>query len=318
MTNTILGELLSGNLPDCSLCEPIIDGVWTENGDYQTRHLTWSIGTNFLDFYDIGDVKIQPDVVMYVSGDGSLHILDYALIRDFFSDRYLGTYLTLASWAKREGKSVQSAKLQCQKGHVPRAVKLGNMWLIPSMVSYPTKDDYRDISAKILSVPQQALTREALDFLNMYNVKNECPLIMAKRPSEGVLFRIAVGSFSKYIRMRDDLDYCPFSMILPPSLDAVFNIALEDDYDTIDIVDTSKYPITLTAWIDANHPVYGQDDTEDLDVCRCKFNVATAICLIDAYNNPDTTLDDVKSLLPRIVSPENAQAYEAQRILTNS
>jgi hypothetical protein len=112
MTNTILGELLSGNLPDCSLCEPIIDGVWTENGDYQTRHLTWSIGTNFLDFYDIGDVKIQPDVVMYVSGDGSLHILDYALIRDFFSDRYLGTYLTLASWAKREGKSVQSAKLQ--------------------------------------------------------------------------------------------------------------------------------------------------------------------------------------------------------------
>lgn len=318
MTNTILGELLSGNLPDCSLCEPIIDGVWTENGDYQTRHLTWSIGTNFLDFYDIGDVKIQSDVVMYVSGDGSLHILDYALIRDFFSDRYLGTYLTLASWAKREGKSVQSAKLQCQKGHVPRAVKLGNMWLIPSMVSYPTKDDYRDISAKILSVPQQALTREALDFLNMYNVKNECPLIMAKRPSEGVLFRIAVGSFSKYVRMRDDLDYCPFSMILPPSLDAVFNIALEDDYDTIDIVDTSKYPITLTAWIDANHPVYGQDDTEDLDVCRCKFNVATAICLIDAYNNPDTTLDDVKSLLPRIVSPENAQAYEAQRILTNS
>ena len=294
MTNTILGELLSGNLPDCSLCEPIIqaidlatgdtfllsgkslvkieknmeliatgdDGVWTENGDYQTRHLTWSIGTNFLDFYDIGNVKIQSDVVMYVSGDGSLHILDYALIRDF-SDRYLGTYLTLASWAKREGKSVQSAKLQCQKGHVPRAVKLGNMWLIPSMVSYPTKDDYRDISAKILSVPQQALTREALDFLNMYNVKNECPLIMAKRPSEGVLFRIAVGSFSKYIRMRDDLDYCPFSMILPPSLDAVFNIALEDDYDTIDIVDTRKYPITLTAWIDANHPIYGQDDTED-------------------------------------------------------
>lgn len=186
------------------------------------------------------------------------------------------------------------------------------------MVSYPTKDDYRDISAKILSVPQQALTREALDFLNMYNVKNECPLIMAKRPSEGVLFRIAVGSFSKYIRMRDDLDYCPFSMILPPSLDAVFNIALEDDYDTIDIVDTSTYPITLTAWIDANHPVYGQNDTEDLDVCRCKFNVVTAICLIDAYNNPDTTLDEVKSLLPRIVSPENAQAYDAQRILTNS
>ena len=310
MNNMILGSFLSGNLiteDDLGrvIKEPICDRQWT-------------VGKDFLVMDDSGSVDISSDVCAYLDLSQHLHILNFDIIRKYVFDTFGCGYMTISAWAEREKCSVSTAKVLCQTGRIPKAVKLGKMWLIPTESSFPERGDRKSSDVTLIYVPICALTGDAIRFLNEYDKRFTFP------------FKVECNDGNYQLHLLDDSIRAWFTCFLkhhigdavfmPPSIADVIRAVVNSRNDNIviEFCESTPHSILSVSWQDMKGKIYASNASEpEYDCMNYEFVMSDVLSILAEINELDS-LDrttDIVSIARKHMNDYNRKCLDFQQDL---
>lgn len=208
----------------------------------------------------------QDDSVELLLSDAGLLIRSFTTVKQLMTNLTSGAYLTLEVWANRCGKSVAAAKRQCSMGRVRFAVKIGGIWLVPVNAEYPVGRMASGV--QVLQAPDCCLTETAMAYLDAMDFEplvrsgllstDTCwPCHVDKRPDDGILYRLS--DFPCSLQPGD-------RQYLPESLFNLLKYANYNDYEEIELVDTSVCnQLLVSAWLADGKSVYEPEQGEPME-----------------------------------------------------